>query len=95
VLRLSDREVVWAAWEELLGPDAKHTEFVGLAKHVATFVVDSSALLSELNNFRKQELLEGLRERVRVPFVRDIRFRLQKRGPAGGNASRSRGSNRN
>lgn len=78
VLNRSDRDRVWQAWRELLGSEAEHTQLVGLRNHVATFIVDSSPLLSELNNFRKQELLEGLRERVRSTFVRDLRFRLQK-----------------
>ena len=78
-LRPSEREKVWSAWQELLGPDASHTHLEGLWKNVATFRVDSSTLLSELNNFRRQELLEGLRERVKSYFIRDLRFRLEKR----------------
>jgi len=78
-LRLSEREKVWSAWQDLLGPDASHTRLEGLRKNVATFHVDSSALLSELNNFRRQELLEELRGRVKSYFVRDLRFRLEKR----------------
>lgn len=79
-LRLSDRERVWEVWNGLLGPDAAHTRMESLKGGVATFLVDSSALLSELNNFRKQQLLEALSEDARVPFVRDLRFRLDKRG---------------
>ena len=78
-LRLSEREKVWNAWQDLLGPDASHTRLEGLRKNVATFHVDSSALLSELNNFRRQELLEELRGRVKSYFIRDLRFRLEKR----------------
>ncbi|HUU11462.1 MAG TPA: DUF721 domain-containing protein [Phycisphaerae bacterium] len=80
-LRLSDRERVWEAWQRRLGPEAKHTHLESLRKNVATFTVDSSALLSELNNFRKQELLEALHDDVRGCFIRDIRFRLEKRAP--------------
>jgi predicted nucleic acid-binding Zn ribbon protein len=74
-----DREKVWAAWEELLGRDAAHTRLEGLRKGTAQFVVDSSALLSELNNFRRQALLEGLQARVRSPFISNLKFRLEKR----------------
>ncbi|MBE3124467.1 MAG: DUF721 domain-containing protein [Acidobacteria bacterium] len=85
LLRLTDRQRVWGAWHRLLGPDAAHTSLEGLKNHVATFTVDSSALLSELNNFRKADLLEGIREDVKTYFVRDIRFRLVKsRSPAAG-----------
>ena len=79
VARLSERERLWAAWERLLGPDAPHTTLSGMRDHVVTFTVDSSPLLSELANFRKQELLECLREEVKSYFVRDIRFRLEKK----------------
>jgi len=84
VLRTSDRERVEAAWAEMLGHDAAHARIEGLDKNVATVIVDSSALLSELRQFRKQELLEGLRERVKTYFVRDVRFRLEKKRTPGG-----------
>ena len=86
VLRLSERERLWDAWQQRLGRDAVHTRLEALKDHVATFVVDSSALLSELRSFRKQELLEGLQQDVRTTFVRDLRFRLEKRRPAAGPA---------
>jgi len=79
LLRVSDRERVWEAWERHLGPAAAHTRLESLRGHVATFVVDSSALLAELNNFRKPELLTVLRQDVPSYFVDDLRFRLQKR----------------
>lgn len=79
VVRLSDRERIWDAWQRRLGDDAPHTRLDSLKAQVVTFAVDSSALLSELNNFRKPDLLEGLRQDVRTYFVRDIRFRLDKR----------------
>jgi predicted nucleic acid-binding Zn ribbon protein len=81
VMRQTDRDRVWAAWERLLGPDAGHTRLEGLRNHVAYFGVDSSALLSELSSWRKQELLEGLHREVRAYFVRELRFRLEKRRP--------------
>jgi hypothetical protein len=82
VLKVSDRDRIWAAWQKLLGRDAVHTSLDGLRKNVVTFTVDSSALLSELGGFRKQELLEGLRGQVKTYFVRDLRLRLEKRRPA-------------
>jgi predicted nucleic acid-binding Zn ribbon protein len=79
LLRATDRDRVWDAWQRLLGAEAAHTCLEGLRNRVAYFSVDSSALLSELTQFRKQELLEGLHAEVRQPFVRDLRFRLEKR----------------
>lgn len=79
LVRATDRARVWDAWQRLLGAEAAQTCLEGLRNHVAYFSVDSSALLSELAQFRKQELLEGLHEEVRQPFVRDLRFRLDKR----------------
>jgi len=84
VAKTSDRDRVWAAWQALLGPEAAHTRLDGLRNYVAYVTVDSSALLSELKNFRKQDLLEGLRREVRAYFVRDIKFRLEKTGPPSG-----------
>ncbi len=81
LLRLSDRDRVWEAWQRELGADAAHTCLVSLKGKVALFSVDSSALLSELNNFRKVELLEALQREVRTYFVRDIRLRLENREP--------------
>lgn len=81
VLRGTDRDRIEEAWRGLLGPDAAHTRLEGLRGNVATFVVDSSALLAELRQFRKQELIEGLREQVKTYFVRDVRLRLEKKGP--------------
>ena len=83
ILRTSDRERIWDAWQRILGPDAAHTTLEGLRDHKAMFTVDSSALLSELKSFRKQELLEGLRREVKAYFVQDIRFRLEKIRPQG------------
>ncbi|MCX5682307.1 MAG: hypothetical protein NT049_01305, partial [Planctomycetota bacterium] len=48
--RISDRDKIWAVWQRLLGPEAVHTRLERLANRgtsagVASFVVDSSALL--------------------------------------------------
>jgi hypothetical protein len=84
--RVSDRDKIWAVWQRLLGPEAAHTGLERLANRgknagVASFIVDSSALLSELRNFRKEELLEALRREVKTYFVQDIKFRLEKKPP--------------
>ena len=78
LLAVSDRDQVARVWRECLGPDADHTRLLSLQRHVATFTVDSSALLAELNNFRKEELLTVLHREVPAYFVRDLRFRLNK-----------------
>ena len=78
LLHVSDRERVWVAWQSFLGPVAGHTRLEGLRNHVAWFVVDSSALLAELNNFRKAELIAMLQRDVRSYLVSDLRFRLEK-----------------
>jgi hypothetical protein len=85
--RVSDRDKIWAVWQRILGPEAAHTSLERLANRgknagVATVVVDSSALLSELRNFRKEELLEAIRREVKTYFVQDIRFRLEKKPPS-------------
>ena len=81
---LTQRQQVWNVWQRLLGPDAPHTRLEGMRNQVATFTVDSSALLSELASFRKHEILDALHEDIRTFFVRDIRLRLEKRRPAAG-----------
>jgi hypothetical protein len=84
--RVSDRDKIWAVWQRLLGREAAHTSLERLANRgknagVASFVVDSSALLSELRNFRREELLEALRREVKTYFVQDLKFRLEKKPP--------------
>jgi hypothetical protein len=84
--RVSDRDKIWAVWQRLLGREAAHTSLERLANRgknagVAAFVVDSSALLSELRNFRKEEILEALRRELKTYFVQDIKFRLEKKSP--------------
>ena len=79
-----------AAWEEVVGPGAEHTRVDAVRDGVAVVVVDSATLLAELANFRKDELLAALQERVRGRFVRDIRFRLGSLKPRGGRSARQR-----
>ena len=84
--RVSDRDKIWAVWQRLLGREAAHTSLERLANRgknagVASVVLDSSPLLSELRNFRKEELLEALRREVKTYFVQDLKFRLEKKPP--------------
>ena len=65
-----------AAWEEAVGPGAEHTRIDAIRQDVLTVVVDSAALLAELANFRKDELLGALRQRAAGQAIGDIRFRL-------------------
>jgi len=62
-------------WRQALGEQSRHTALEGIRKNVASFRVDNAALLSELNNFRKLELLSLLQSEVREVFIRDITFR--------------------
>lgn len=64
-----------AAWRKALGDDAGHTRLDAVRKDVAVFVVDNAALLAELNNFRKAELLAALRAEVKGLAIRDLKFR--------------------
>jgi hypothetical protein len=66
------------AWAAALGPTVTHTLLESVRKNVALFVVDNAALLAELNNFRKLELLAHLQSEVHGIFIRDLRFRLGK-----------------
>ena len=64
-----------AVWRKLLGEAADHTRLDAVRNDVAVFVVDNAALLAELNNFRKAELLDGLRAELKGLALRDLKFR--------------------
>ena len=59
----------------MLGETAGHTRLDAVRGDVVTFTVDNAALLAELNNFRKAELLAGLRAGVKGLSLREIKFR--------------------
>ncbi len=84
--RVAVTDQIGRAWVEVLGPEiAKHTRLARtLRKNVLDVVVDSPAVLQELKGFRKAEILEGLRARVKRQYIEDIRFKLgeQKRPKA-------------
>ena len=63
------------AWREALGPQSQETQLEAIRKNVAYFRVGNAALLAELNNFRKLELLSLLQSEVTDIFIRDIKFR--------------------
>lgn len=62
-------------WREMLGDLADHTRLDAVRGDVVTFAVDNAALMAELANFRKEELLAGLRAGVKGLNVRQIKFR--------------------
>ena len=64
-----------AAWAEAVGPESCHTRLDGVRRGVATFVVDSSALLAELRGFRKAELLAAVQGRCPGLGIREIHLR--------------------
>ncbi len=67
---------VLGVWQDALGSQSRHTQLDAIRQNVACFRVDSAALLAELNNFRKLELLSRLQSEVNEVFIRDIKFRL-------------------
>jgi len=71
-LQIAELERVW---DEMLGEATSHTELSAIRAGVVTFTVDNSALLAELNNFRKVELLAGLRTAAGGQAVRELKFR--------------------
>ncbi len=71
------RREIAAAWEEVAGPlVSAGTRVASLRGGVLVVEVLSSALRQELETFRKEELLDGIRERFAREYVRDLRFRL-------------------
>jgi predicted nucleic acid-binding Zn ribbon protein len=66
------------AWVDMLGPAiANRTRLARTIRaNVLDVEVDSPALLQELKGFRKAEILEGLRARVKRQYIEDIRFKL-------------------
>jgi len=64
------------AWEEVASEQVrKHTRLGSVRRGVLEVLVDTPALLSRLESFEKQRLLEGLQSRVRHSQISGIRFR--------------------
>ncbi len=64
-------------WREIAGPETgSHTSIYAFRSGIVTVAVDSAPLCQELDLFRKEELLDALRQKVRGSYVRELRFRL-------------------
>ncbi|QDU59176.1 hypothetical protein Pan216_00030 [Planctomycetes bacterium Pan216] len=65
-----------SAWRRVAGDSLKKRTRVGsLRRGVLEILVDNAALLHELESFRKEELLEQLRDNVTHHRVQSLRFR--------------------
>lgn len=64
------------AWADVAGEAASASHPMHIRAGVLHVSVRSAGLLDELNNFRKAELLDALRERHAGLKLRGLRFRL-------------------
>ena len=72
-----------SAWQDVVSDRVcQHTRPVGMRRGVLTIEVANSVLLQELAAFRKEWILNGLRQRVRRVYINDLRFRLGGTPPA-------------
>ena len=63
-------------WDEVASEQVrKHTRLGSVRRGVLEILVDSPALLSRLESFEKQRLLEGIQSRVRHNQINSLRFR--------------------
>ncbi len=70
-------EKVGSAWEAVAGEaTATRTRVVDFSRGVLTLEVASSALKHDLLTFRKNQLLDGLKERLPDVRVRDLKCRV-------------------
>lgn len=70
---------VQALWQEAAPAEVgAHTRAERLHKGTLVVVCDSSALLSELANFRRDELLTRLRETCKKQFIARLEFKIGK-----------------
>lgn len=66
-----------AVWHQIVGePDCWQTQLGDLRHGVLDIIVAHSALLEELQAFRKPLMLRALRRNANCLGVRDIRFRI-------------------
>jgi hypothetical protein len=64
------------SWRAAVSPEVfRHTRLLRVREGVVHVGVSSSALLFELEGFRREEILAGLRERP-GGYVRDVKFKL-------------------
>ena len=68
---------IYDCWPEVVGPDACcHSRVVGFSNCTLYVEVDSAPWLHMLSAFKKQELLQDLRQLVRGVRVNNIKFRI-------------------
>lgn len=66
-------------WREVAAPELlAHTRAERFYKGTLMVVCDSSALLSELANFHREELLAKLREACTTRFIAQLEFKIGK-----------------
>ena len=74
--RYRSQEQLEEAWRTAAGEMiARYTRVGGLKRGVLEILVSHSALMQELANFRKQELLEKLRSSAETEEIKDLKFR--------------------
>ena len=77
ILDRQQEEDLVQAWKDVAGEDvAEYATIHSFRGGVVTVGVMAAPLLMELERYRKEELLKGLRERLRGVFVAELRFRL-------------------
>ena len=75
--RRSRTDELARAWSDVAGPEvAKYTIVDGFKAGRLTVAVKAAPLFQELETFRKEELLRGLRERLAGLNLEELRFRL-------------------
>ena len=75
--RRNANEDLARAWADVAGPEvSKYTSVEGFKAGRLTVAVKAAPLFQELETFRKEELLKGLRERLAGTNVEELRFRL-------------------
>jgi len=70
------RDRLREAWSEVVGAaDAQRTRLVGVEDGVLTVEVASAALKHDLEFFRREEVLSGLREKLPALALQKVRYR--------------------
>jgi hypothetical protein len=78
IRRQYDLRDVYDAWLDLVGEQAVHCAITGVRRGTLSVLVDSASCLHELANFRKREIIAGLKTRSGCEKIHDIEFRLGK-----------------
>jgi hypothetical protein len=76
IRRQYDLRDVYDAWLGVVGEQAAHCAITGVRRGTLSVVVDSASCLHELANFRKREIIAGLKTRSGCEKIHDIEFRL-------------------